>query len=64
MPQFDGTGPMGQGPRTGREKGPCVVTTPIQKETTTTNVESKISTLENEVAQIKQQLSNIQENSK
>lgn len=23
MPRFDGTGPMGQGPRTGRGLGPC-----------------------------------------
>jgi hypothetical protein len=23
MPRFDGTGPMGQGPRTGRGMGPC-----------------------------------------
>ena len=23
MPQGDGTGPMGQGPRTGRGQGPC-----------------------------------------
>jgi len=23
MPGFDGTGPMGQGPRTGRGMGPC-----------------------------------------
>ena len=23
MPRFDGTGPMGQGPRTGRRLGPC-----------------------------------------
>lgn len=23
MPRFDGTGPMGQGPKTGRGQGPC-----------------------------------------
>lgn len=23
MPRFDGTGPLGQGPRTGRGMGPC-----------------------------------------
>ncbi|MEA2112952.1 MAG: DUF5320 domain-containing protein [Patescibacteria group bacterium] len=23
MPKFDGTGPLGQGPRTGRGMGPC-----------------------------------------
>lgn len=23
MPQRDGTGPQGKGPRTGRKKGPC-----------------------------------------
>ena len=27
MPRFDGTGPNGQGPRTGRGLGPCEVTT-------------------------------------
>ncbi|MBU1446280.1 DUF5320 family protein [Patescibacteria group bacterium] len=55
MPNFDGTGPQGRGPRTGRGGGRCV-----QGNTVSLSKEEQVKVLNSEKAKIEAKLKDLQ----
>ena len=56
MPRFDGTGPMGRGPMTGRGFGPCGRGRAISPKNELTALEAEEKMLEAELATVREEI--------